>query len=89
MTKRFGKQKGFEKLSPNKTAYELFAHLEPSDKVVIMTRFGGKHVQPYVSALKERGLQVCVIEGQSDTQDFCFLMNAQKELVGPSHLAFS
>ena len=40
-------------------------------------------MEPYVSALQdERGLQVRVIEGQSGTQDFCFLMSAQKELVG-------
>lgn len=86
---KLGKQKGYEELSANKTAYELFAHLQPGDKVAITTRFGGIHVQPYVSALEERGLQVRVIEGQSDTQDFCFLMSAQKELVGPLHSTFA
>jgi hypothetical protein len=71
------KLKGFKELSPNKTAYELFAHLHPGDKVVIMTWFGGEHVQPYVSALIERGLNVHdMIDGQSDTEDFCFLMIA-------------
>jgi hypothetical protein len=84
-----GKLKGFEELSPNKTAYELFAHLHPGDKVAITTRFGGEHVEPYISAFKERGLNVRVIDGQSDTEDFCFLMSAQKELVGTSQSSFA
>ena len=79
---RKGKSKGFEELSPNKTAFELFAHLNSSDKVAITTRFGGDYVEPYVSSLRGRGLQVRVIENQTGTQDFCFLMSAQKELVG-------
>ena len=79
---KIGKIIGFEELSPNKTAYELFGHLNPGDKVAITTRFGDKDVEPYVSALQARELQVRVIEGQSGTQDFCFLMSAQKELVG-------
>jgi hypothetical protein len=84
-----GKLLGFEELSPNKTAYELFAHLRPGDKIAITTRFGGKHVEPYVSALNERGLNVRVVDGQSGTEDFCFLMSAQKELVGTSLSTFS
>jgi hypothetical protein len=85
---KVGKQLGFEELSPNKTAFELFGHLKPGNKVAITTRFGGKAVEPYVAALKGRGLQVRVIEGQSGTQDFCFLMSAQKELVGSSLSTF-
>jgi hypothetical protein len=85
---RAGKRLGFEELSPNKTAFELFGHLKSGDKVAITTRFGGKDVEPYVSALQRRGLQVRVIEGQSGTQDFCFLMSAQKELVGSSLSTF-
>lgn len=79
---RKGKVKGYEELSPNKTANELFTHLNSSDKVAITTRFGGDNVAPYVSAMKERGLQVRVIDDQTGTQDFCFLLTAQKELVG-------
>jgi hypothetical protein len=86
---RRGKSKGFEELSPNKTAYELFEHLNSSDKVAITTRFGGDDVEPYISALKARGLQVRVIENQTDTQDFCFLMTAQKELVGTLRSTFA
>lgn len=50
--------------------------------MAITTRFGGKLVEPYVTALERRGLQVRVVEGQSGTEDFCFLLSAQKELVG-------
>ncbi len=40
-------------------------------------------VQRIVQALEEeRGLKVRVIKNQFDFQDFCFLMKAQKELVG-------
>ena len=81
MPKR-GKRMGYEELSPEKTATELFAHLNSSDKLAITTRFGGDKVAPYVSALEQRGLKVRVIENQTGTQDFCFLMTAQKEVVG-------
>lgn len=86
---RRGKKLGFEELSPNKTATELFADLNSSDKIAIITRFGGDKVAPYVSALEQRGLQVRVIENQTGTQDFCFLMTAQKEIVGTSMSTFA
>lgn len=76
-----GRRMGFEELSPNKTADELFGHLQRGEKIAITTRFG-KHAQPYVSALERRGLKVRVISNQSDIEDFCFLMSAKKELVG-------
>ena len=38
-------------------------------------------VQEYVAALEKRGLQVRVVE-QGGVQDFCFLKETQKELVG-------
>ena len=79
---RKGKKRGFEELSPNKTAWELFGHLHRNDKIAITSRFGGDDVAPHVSALEERGLQVRVIENQTGTQDFCFLWSAKKELVG-------
>jgi len=76
-------KRGFkEELSPNKTANELFGHLRPGDKVAITTRFNNSASQLYVDALKNRGLNVSLITGQTGTEDFCFLMNARKELVG-------
>ena len=76
------KKLGFWELSANKTAYELYAHLKPGDKVAITTRFGGQYVEPYVTALEERGLKVRVITNQSAVEDFCFLLSAKKELTG-------
>lgn len=83
--------KGFLELSPNKTANELFGHLKPGDKVVITTRMfkDDNTVDAYVAALKQRGLQVRVISNQTDVEDFCFLMNAKKELVGSTKSTFA
>ena len=83
MPKR-GYNLGFEELSVNKTADELFGHLKSGDKVAIVSRFvtGDYTVQQYIDALKLRGIQARVITGQDGTQDFCFLVNAQKEMVG-------
>jgi len=76
-------KQGFkEELSPNKTANELFGHLQPGDKIAVTTRYNNSLSQLYVGALKNRGLNVRLISGQSDTEDFCFLMHAKKELVG-------
>jgi hypothetical protein len=72
-----------EELSPNKTAYELFGHLQPGDKIAITTRFNyPKYTQQYVDALESRGLVVRLVTNQTAFQDFCFLTQAQKELVG-------
>lgn len=74
---------GFEELSPNQTAHGLFRNLHPGDKVAITSRYNDHpSVQPYVDALIDRGIRVRVITGQTGVEDFCFLMHAQKELVG-------
>ena len=76
-------KQGFkEELSPNKTANELFGHLQPGDKIAVTTRYNNSLSQLYVGALKNRGLNVRLISGQSDTEDFCFLMHAKKSLLG-------
>jgi len=77
-----GKRLGFEEAGPNATASELFGHLQPGEKVAIVTRFGTSSAQEYVDVLEHRGLKVRVIANQTGVQDFCFLMNAQKEMVG-------
>jgi hypothetical protein len=72
-----------EELSPNKTAYELFGHLQPGDKIAITTRFNDpKYTLQYVEALESRGLVVRLVTNQTSYKDFCFLAHAQKELVG-------
>jgi hypothetical protein len=84
---RKGRRKGYEELSPNQTARQLFGHLGRGDKVAMTTRFDNAAL-PYVEALERRGIQVRVVSNQTDTQDFCFLMQAQKEIVGLARSTF-
>lgn len=76
------KKIGNRDLDPQQTAIELFGHLEPGNKVAIITRYESETAQPYVDALEERGLVVRVIQGQTGNEDFCFLMNTHKEMIG-------
>jgi hypothetical protein len=76
-----GRRFGFEEMGPNQTARDLFGHLQPGDKVAIVSRF--TDVDTFIQALERQGLKVRFIQGQTGVQDFCFLMSAQKELVGP------
>jgi hypothetical protein len=85
---RKGRLKGYEELSPNQTARQLFGHLGKGDKVAITTRFDTIAAGPYVEALERRGIQVRIVTNQTDTQDFCFLMQAQKEIVGLARSTF-
>jgi hypothetical protein len=85
---RRGKHLGYEELSPNQTARQLFGHLGGGDKVAIITRFDTSAARPYVEALERQGIQVRVVNNQTDTQDFCFLMQAQKEMVGLARSTF-
>ena len=75
-----GKDLGFEELSPEKIANELFRDLVPGDKVAITTRIDDRRVQEVVSTLQKRGLVVRVIANQQDFQDFCFLITPSKLL---------
>ena len=85
---RKARVRGFEELSPNQTARELFGHLVRGDKVAIITRFDNSAVRLYVEALERRDIQVRVVANQTDMQDFCFLMQAQKEMVGLARSTF-
>lgn len=80
------KLQGFEELEPHRVANELFPHLQPGDKVAITTRFRSR-LRRLVQSLEERGLQVRVVK-QSGFEDFCFLLHAQKELVGVAESTF-
>jgi FkbM family methyltransferase len=79
-----GKTGFFAELGPEQTARDLFGHLKPGSKVAIVSRFSKEHTQLYIDALERRGLQVRFVTGQSGVQDFCFLVSAQKEIVGPA-----
>jgi hypothetical protein len=82
MGKRW-KRLGFEELSPPKIAHELFAHLQPGDKVAIAARRNmsnnRKPLEDVIAALQARGLIVRVSRNVVGNQDFCFLKEAQKE----------
>mmetsp|Transcript_7524 Transcript_7524/g.20336 ORF Transcript_7524/g.20336 Transcript_7524/m.20336 type:complete len:225 (+) Transcript_7524:1624-2298(+) len=92
---------GFEEISPAKSATALFGHLEAGDRVAIVTRSqkeesgnsNGNHgtrspVQAYVHALEARGLVVRIVEDQTPLQDFCFLLNARREIIGSVRSTF-
>ena len=86
---RRAKHLGFEELSPNKTANELFGHLGKGDKVAIISRFStSPTLQQYLEALERRGIQARVITGQDGTEDFCFLMHAQRAMVGTAQSSY-
>lgn len=86
---RKGKQKGFEELSPAKTAKELFGHLHPGDKVAITSRVYTNETQHYANVLEQQlGLQVRVITGNRGVEDFCFLLRTEKELAGIARSTF-
>lgn len=78
---------GFTEIGPNRTANDLFGHLEPGDKVAITSRFRDG-LQPYIDAFERRGIRARAIVGQSGVQDFCFLMHAKKEIVGVTKSTF-
>jgi hypothetical protein len=86
---RKGKQKGFEELSPAKTAKELFGHLHPGDKVALVSRVYTNTTQDYANALEQQlGLQVRVIVGDRGVEDFCFLVRTEQELAGIARSTF-
>jgi hypothetical protein len=75
---------GFKELGPKQTASDLLGHLRQGDKVAVVSRFSNGELDKYLSAMRDRGLRVRLIKGQSGRQDFCFLRSAQKEMVGVS-----
>lgn len=75
-------QKGYEELTPQQAATELLGHLPPGSKIAIASR-GEDYVQSYIDALTERGYHVRTTpSSHTGVQDFCFLLQAQRELVG-------
>jgi hypothetical protein len=79
---RAGPELGFHEATPDQVANVLLKHLKKGDKVAILSRFKQEHAQKYVDAMETRGLQVRFVSGQTGVQDFCFLLHAQREMVG-------
>lgn len=75
-------ERGYEELNPIRVAEALLGHLAAGSKVVIVSR-GEAYVDQYVKALRDRGLQVRTTPNDhSGVQDFCFLLQTERELVG-------
>eukprot|EP00980_Cylindrotheca_fusiformis_P014153 scaffold3716_cov69-Cylindrotheca_fusiformis.AAC.38 len=86
---REGRTRGFEELSPNKTALEIFADYKPGDKVAIVSRFE-ERTDEYIRALRTlKGIDARYIKGQTGNQDFCFLMKTQQEIIATRKSTFA
>lgn len=88
MPKR-GRRNGYEELSPNKFATELFGSLKAGDKIAFTSRFPADFMVNFTAAFEGRGIKVRFIEDQSPTQDLCFLMSAEKDFAGCSTSSYA
>jgi hypothetical protein len=80
---RKGVLSGYQEMGPHQTARDLLGHLQKGDKLAIVSRFGQtSHEDQLIEALEARGIQVRFVSKQTGVQDFCFLLNAKKELIG-------
>ena len=86
--RRKGKQFGFEELSPNQTANALFSDHKPGDKVAIISRYE-EGIELHIQALEARGLKARFVGGQRGIEDFCFLLRAQKQIIGVGTSTFA
>ena len=73
---------GFAEIDPKVASKELFSNLQSGDKVAITSRIANSKARRYVETLEERGITARLISGQTGVQDFCFLHQTSKELVG-------
>lgn len=76
--------KGFHEMGPNQTASELMNDFPMGSKITMVMRHSEdtEKVESFRQALSARGLSLRFVEGQSSTEDFCFLKKARKELIG-------
>jgi len=80
---------GYEELSPKRMARELLSHLPANSKVAIASR-GEAYIDQYLHAFHEQGLIVRTTPtNYSSIQDFCFLLQAQRELIGTMRSTFT
>lgn len=84
---RRGKKLGFEELSPNKTANELFKEAQPGTKVIVINRFTEKEAAPYLDAMRDAGLEPRMSKNTNPNQDFCLAMSA-KTVTGTARSTF-
>lgn len=79
---------GFDELSPNKTVKEILKDHNPGDKIAVLSRFAS-FGQRYADAMQSEGLDARLVETSNGEQSFCFLMSAQKEIIGFSKSTFT
>lgn len=88
MPERRAYEMGFSELSPRQVATEVFAQMQPGERVKITTRTFNQKARNYAEALQGRAINASVVTDQSDVQDFCFLKQAKKALVGSARSTF-
>jgi len=71
---------GYEEIGAMQMAYNMLGHLKAEDKVALVAP-STEIALPYKNELERRGIKVRIVS-QNRVQDFCFLMNTKKELVG-------
>jgi len=77
-------QRGYEELNPHQVAHELLGHLPDGNttRIAIVSR-GQAYVDLYKAAMEARGWIVRTTpDDYTGVQDFCFLLQTQRELVG-------
>jgi hypothetical protein len=78
----------FTEVSPNTAANVLFLHTSKSHPIAIISRFQ-TGVDQYVQALQERELSAHYVDGQrTGMEAFCYLLQAQYEIVGSGTSTF-
>lgn len=89
MSRKF-KKKGFEELSPNKTVDELLGATANRDEpFTVLSRYD-KTAAPYVEALQSNGWKHArFLETENGEHSFCYLIRAQKEMIGYSMSSYS
>jgi len=73
---------GFKDLNVHQITYELLGHLTEGEKVAVVSPWEEKVLANYTDALRNRGLHVRYVNGQTGPQGFCFLRSATKGLYG-------
>eukprot|EP00980_Cylindrotheca_fusiformis_P008290 scaffold1736_cov127-Cylindrotheca_fusiformis.AAC.104 len=80
---------GFAELSPAKTATELFGKVPKGSRIGVTTRIPNQLARDQVDALNAiGGMDAYLVEEQEGVQDFCYLKNTQKQLVGNARSTF-
>ncbi len=91
----FRRTRGYQELDANRISSEVLGHLKEGDKLALVGRnlkvdAQNNKTEAYgiVSALQAKNLTIRFSPGTDDMEDFCFLKNAKKELIGSSRSTY-